>query len=405
MAHRADLEVRQGDHVVATLRPAKLGRLACRYSAETLDTHPGGTPLLSCSLPVQRAPADATAWCRGLLPEGQHLNALAANAGVLPTDTYGLLARYGRDIAGAYAIATAEPPPRQPSVEQYTADDLEREIAALDDNPLGVRDDSELSIAGLQDKLLVVRTPRGWARPRYGYPSTHIMKLDHRVYRGLIEAEGECLDIARSIGLTSIESHALALGAARVLVVSRFDRVPDGNGVPSRLHQEDLLQALGIAPDGRAKYQGDGPAPPSWWHLADLLDRYSADSERERTQLLRAAVFTTVIGNADGHGKNFALLHTSPGVVTLAPLYDTVPTALWPALRARAAMSVFDEFAIGSIDRHHIVGEARRWRLGARLAERTVTETCDALLAAVPMLTRDDLAALVRTNAERLLRG
>jgi drug/metabolite transporter (DMT)-like permease len=56
--------------------------------------------------------------------------------------------------------------------------------------------------------------------------------------------------------------------------------------------------------------------------------------------LLERAVFTVVIGDADAHGKNVSLLHPTPGRISLAPLYDTVPTALWPSLRPTAAMLV-----------------------------------------------------------------
>lgn len=404
MPKRPDLEVRRAGTLIATLRPGARGRLACRYSPDTLNAFPGGTPILSCSLPLQTAARDATAWCRGLLPEGQHLNALAANAGVLPSDTYGLLARYGRDIAGAFEIAADGAPPREQSYVPYSLDELEKEIAALDTNPLGVHDDSELSIAGLQDKLLVVRTAGGWARPRHGYPSTHILKLDHRIYAGLVDAEGACLELARSMGLTSVDSHALTFGAARVLVVQRFDRRTTDIGI-DRLHQEDLLQALGISPEGRAKYQNDGRGPPSWWHLADLVDRYSAEPDRERVQLLRAAVFTAAIGNADGHAKNFALLYPEPGVVTLAPLYDTVPTALWPTLRSDAALTVNDKAQMATFAVDDFVAEARRWRLAPATARAVIESTCEELIAAAAHLEHEALAELVTHNAARLARS
>jgi hypothetical protein len=48
--------------------------------------------------------------------------------------------------------------------------------------------------------------------------------------------------------------------------------------------------------------------------------------------------FTVAIRNADAPGKNLSLLHPAPGIVSLAPLYDTVPTVMWRKLPARAAM-------------------------------------------------------------------
>lgn len=71
------------------------------------------------------------------------------------------------------------------------------------------------------------------------------------------------------------------------------------------------------------------------------------------SRLLGAATFTVLIGNADAHGKNVALLHPSPDRVALAPLYDMVPTVFWPTLRKRAARRT----------RQHS-RQADRWRVG-----------------------------------------
>ncbi len=59
--------------------------------------------------------------------------------------------------------------------------------------------------------------------------------------------------------------------------------------------------------------------------------------------------FTVTIGNADAHGKNLGFVHRQPGAVSLAPLYDTVPTVLWPNLRTRRAMTVNHQRELSSI--------------------------------------------------------
>jgi len=402
------LEVRSDEKVVATLQPQGSG-VACTYSDEVIETRRGGAPLLSCSLPVRAGAHDATGWCRGLLPEGQHLAVLAASADVSASDTLGLLARYGRDIAGAFEIVAEEPPPRVPSIELYTDESLAAEVAGLADTPLAVHDDSELSIAGLQDKLVVVATPSGWARPRHGYPSTHIIKLEPADVAGLAAAEAACLTLARAVGLTSIDALVTEIAGRPALVVSRFDREVSDGGVAHRVHQEDLLQALGIVPEagrGRAKYQShDTPGPPSWWHLADLLDRFAEHPRHATVQLLRAVVFTTVIANADAHAKNLALLHTTTGLIELAPLYDTVPTALWPRLRSDAALSVADRWPIAETTTADLMAEAKRWRMQPEAARRTIESTLLDLDAQVDHIESSAVAELVRGNTRRLLDG
>lgn len=399
------LEIRREGHPIASLQ-RRGSKLFVTYSPEVLQTVPAGTPVLSCSLPVRSTRLDATAWARGLLPEGQHLHALAARADVAASDTFGLLARFGRDIAGAFEIVAEQTTPRSGSYRVYDADELDAEVAALDIRPLGIHDDSELSLAGLQDKMVVTRIGGTWARPVHGYPSTHILKVDPHNRPGLVDAEAACLRLAHAVGLTDIEIERATFGGREVIIVSRFDRVPGADGVPRRLHQEDLLQALGVSPDGdrgRAKYQRSGsPGPPSWWHAADLLDTHADDLDDQLEQLLRIVAYTTVIANADCHAKNIAFL-IEEGRVRLAPLYDTVPTGLWPELCSNAALSVNDVESMSSITLDDIVGEAQRWGMPADRARFIVEAHLAELVDVIDVSDNQAVIDLVETNVARLL--
>lgn len=288
----------------------------------------------------------------------------------------------------------------------YGPEELAEEVAGLETNPLAIHDDSELSLPGLQDKMVVVRTADGWARPVHGYPSTHILKVDPHRYPGLIDAEAACLRVATAVELTDIEIERCRLGELETLIVSRFDREERPDGPPRRLHQEDLLQALGVHPDnnrGRAKYQQSGTSgPPSWWHAAELLDDYAEDAVGELRQLLRAVTFTTVIANAECHAKNVAFL-LERGRIRLAPLYDTVPTALWKNLRTTAALTVADIAPMADIGVSELVAEAQRWRTPRDLARATITEMLEELAACADVAGHDGVATLVATNTQRLL--
>ena len=113
------LDVRLDDRLVAQLRAGRRrGDVTCRYVADTLDQVPGGVPLLSCSLPVSVRRLDASVFCRGLLPEGRHLDAMAREAGVPSNDTFGLLARFGADVAGALVIGRVGPDRRDADVSR-----------------------------------------------------------------------------------------------------------------------------------------------------------------------------------------------------------------------------------------------------------------------------------------------
>jgi serine/threonine-protein kinase HipA len=349
---------------------------------------------------------DASVFADGLLPEGQHRQALSAELKVASNDVHSLLRRFGRDVAGALVIASEEPSQRTPEAIPYTRGSLEQEVIELPDRPLAIHDDSELSIAGLQDKLLLVRMPDGgWGRPAHGYPSSHILKVDDPLRPGLVAAEAECLKLAARVGLTNVDVELDTIAERPCLIVSRFDRRIDADGSVRRIHQEDLCQALARNPDaarGRGKYQDAGG--PSLREAADLLDRYAAKSQNQLDRLLAAAAFTVLIGNADAHGKNLALLHSTPETVELAPLYDTVPTVLWPKLRKRGAMSIAGRWDLRSITVENLLDEAASWRHPCERARKVVTETTECLREAAIDLGADSrLTRYVIERAERLL--
>lgn len=309
-----------------------------------------------------------------------------------------MLARFGRDVAGAVVVSSEEPSISAGQVVPYTSDSLARAAAELPDHPLGLYDDSELSLAGLQDKMLLVALPGGqWGRPARGYPSTHILKLDDRMRPGLVRAEHACLQLARAAGLAAASSQLIVIDEVEGIVVERFDRVAPAAGRPDRVHQEDACQALGIDPDAqqrRAKYELYGG--PTLRRVATLLESWGESVEL--TALLEQVTFTVVIGNADAHGKNIALLHPQPGVVRLAPVYDTVPTVLWPRLRTTAALSVGGSVDLPAVTVEDLVREARWWGLTEAVARRQVLDVLERLGA---VLSAGD----VETATEALTRA
>lgn len=385
-----------GEHI-ADLEQRHVSELRLRYTAEALDTWPLNSPVASCSLPLSPKPADAKYFCAGLLPEGQALQSVASRAGVATNATFDLLERYGRDIAGALVISDEPPDPGRFDVDAYAGDDLARAVDNLEEHPLGVDDDSELSLAGLQDKLLLVRLPDGaWGRPLHGRPSTHILKADDPRRPGLVAAESHGLTLAAHLGLTDVDHELRSIGDTQCLIVRRFDRTGDGAAV-TRLHQEDLCQALGldhVGPAGKGKYQFGGG--PSFKDAARLLETYASDPVAELDRLVCVITFTVAIGNADAHGKNLALLHLDPESVTLAPLYDTVPTVLWPKLHNRLSMFVGGQERMPQVTLDDIEAEARSWPHPAGRARDVAAATAARLVEAVMDSIIDPDSALAR---------
>jgi serine/threonine-protein kinase HipA len=174
-----------------------------------------------------------------------------------------------------------------------------------------------------------------------------------------------------------------------------------------RIHQEDACQALGRDPEGhagRGKYEAYGG--PALRDVAGVLGAWAGDRAAQLDRLASAVTFTVVIGNSDAHAKNLSFLHTVPGTIELAPLYDTVPTMMWPKLLTRAAMTINARRDLGLVTLDDVATEASRWGHDRARARRVAVETAERVQAAINDNVVDSgskLGRLVADRARRLL--
>lgn len=363
-------------------------RLRLRYTHEALDAFPGGTPLLSLKLPLAdaRYPNGVVrAFLDGLLPEGDPRRTIADDLHLRAEDTFGLARALGRDCAGALVIQPEEDPqPPQPTTltaEPLSEDDLAAFVANLRGAPLGVDSRVRISLAGVQEKLLLTRLPDGrWGRPVDGTPSTHILKPEVRGYPQTVENEAFCMRLAKHLGLAVADVEMATAAGRGLLVVSRYDRVVAPSGAVERMHQEDFCQATATPPF--KKYEEDGG--PSLCAIAGIL---RATDPGSLEKLLRAVTLNVLVGNGDAHAKNLSLLHDHSGALRLAPLYDVLSTLLYG--EDRLAMYIDDVRRTEQVSAVRIVNEAVAWGLPRARTGDVVAE----LLAGVP-------AAVERAAAE-----
>jgi serine/threonine-protein kinase HipA len=369
---------------VAIVESERKGRLRLSYTEETLTTYQGGTPLLSLALPLLRAryPNGATrAFLDGLLPEGEPRRAIAADLDLPASDVFGLIGALGRDCAGALVVQPAgDPPPAMSSTrnaEPLSDDDLGELVANLRSAPLGIDRGVRLSLAGVQEKLLLTRMPDGaWGRPVEGVPSTHILKPEIERFANTVENEAFCMRLAKHLGLNVANVETVLVDRRPVLVVERYDRAVDLDGTVRRIHQEDFCQALGLPPD--RKYEQD--AGPTLARVAGVL--HDVAEPTASAALLRAVTLNLAIGNCDAHAKNFSLLHTEAGALRFAPLYDLLSTRLYP-LDETLAMYVDSIQKSDRVTAKRIVNEAVTWGMGRRAAEGIVSDLLDRLPVAI----------------------
>ncbi len=303
--------------------------------------NPKAVPL-SLSLPLRVEPFEddlPRPFFSNLLPEAAIRQAVARKLGISEQNDFALLEAIGGECAGAVSVLPEGEMPA--SGREYMPLDerqLHEVVKALPSRPLlageeGVR----LSLAGAQNKLPVYIEDDRIFLPKGGSPSSHILKPPIRDLDGTVDNEAFCMMLAGKMGLPVPDTKVLR-GMDTLFLIERYDRRHDDQGNLVRLHQEDFCQALGVSPD--QKYESEGG--PSFKRCFARLKEHSASPAADQKALLNWVVFNLLIGNADAHAKNLALLFTDDGP-RLAPFYDLLCTAIYEGVTDKLAMKVGGE--------------------------------------------------------------
>ena len=387
------------DTRVCVVRAEGVG-VSMSFHPDGINRWGAGSPVLSVALPLRASdpkPARATAFVEGLLPEGEARSMLAFRAGISAVNTFAMLEHFGRDVAGAVSFLE---PDAEPSTQTWAYRDLRwdevavmlREVARM---PLGNSEPGDSkSLAGYQQKVLLARRPgsSSWLKPLGGAPSTHILKPPNPRFPSLVWEEHFAMRLARLAGLDAEAASVETVDGSAVLVVERFDR-DRATWPPGRLHQEDMVQALGLMP-GRKYQRHDGAV--NLRAIARLVPR------GDLPKLLAHVTFMCAVGDADQHGKNLGLLHAEDGTLKLAPLYDLAPTSHYAGYDNHLALSVGPAEHVNAVRSVDIVREAVGWGLGEDAAATTVADVLDRVDDAIGRI--DDVGDLPEPVV-RLVRG
>jgi len=377
-----------GTTVARVFRTRQRDRLGLQWTEEALERWGLDSAVVSALLPLsfdQPPTARVSAWFRGLLPEGNALVHFAQQAGTDPDNLYGLLAAYGRDVAGALIIG--DPSVRaDPRSRPVDAAEIRGRLQLADSRaaPLGVADHMHsVSLAGMRPKITLARaSDGGWLDCLGGYPSTFILKPAGDPETGdpesldMLRCEAFALAVARSIGLTTVAADIEVFDGWPALVISRYDRVVEGEEV-RRVHQEDMAQALGLDtrdPDRKFQY---GKPLPSLAAIASVLQ----DSGADLLPLLSLTTLNVVLGNIDAHAKNISALHLPDGGVRLAPAYDIAPYRHHRRSGVLAPMNVNGVGLIDAVGVDDLVVEAVRWGVREQSARHAVADVVHGVRA------------------------
>lgn len=365
------------------------GQLGFTYARPYLDRR--SAQAISVAMPLrEEAYPDRIArpYFSGLLPDERARARLAAALGISEGNAFGLLEVIGGECAGALSLfpaGTVPPAPARAALRQLASGELAALIARLRTRPLLAGEDGlRLSLAGAQDKLAVCVADGAIALAAGGNPTTHILKPFIESLVGTVENELFCMRLAARMGLVAPSvSHGRAEGISYILV-ERYDRRRETNGTITRLHQEDFCQALSVPPE--LKYEEEGG--PGLDAALALIQRTTARPAAGRLEFLRRAIFNYLVGNADAHAKNHALLYT--GVVPdLAPAYDILCTAAYPNLAKKLAMAIGGRNVPDTIHLKHWLAHAPETRPAQRQFTRMLGETATAIRTEAATLRAD----------------
>ncbi|MDT8318556.1 MAG: type II toxin-antitoxin system HipA family toxin [bacterium] len=336
----SELRVYYRDKLLGRLWLDEKRRFTFQYKQEWLDRE-DAIPL-SLSLPLKPdifADDLSRPFFGNLLPEADVRKAVARNLGISEGNDFSMLEAIGGECAGAVSVLPAGVTASDTG-EYRALDDKELHeiVGSLTVRPfLAGREGVRLSLAGVQNKLPIYLKDNKIFLPMGSRPSSHIIKPPIRGFLATVENEAFSMALAKRLGLPVPDSD-IYRGIDTLYVVERYDRVACSSGELVRLHQEDFCQAMGIPPD--QKYESEGG--PSLESCFSLLREHSIRPAADIKELINWVIFNYLIGNADAHGKNLALLFTDKGI-TLAPFYDLLSTKVYDDLADKLSMKIGGE--------------------------------------------------------------
>lgn len=371
----------RGEHL-GEVEQLRNGRLRLRYDSTALDTYGLGARPLSLALPLteRRVQGDVLErFLDNLLPEGPARGALEREHRIRPGDAFALLARIGQECAGAVQLTPDGAAPGPGALVELSASQVDEVLASLPtlDPPHGQV--VSAALGGVQSKVLLTRTARGWAWPADGAMSTHLIKPEPVTDVGppdLIRWEEWALRLARQSGLASARAELVDFDGRLALVVERFDR-RDGR----RVHQEDFAQALGVA--ARDKYESSG-SDARLRRIAREAGAEARDPARLVTDLLAQVTFNLIVGNGDAHSKNYSVAIDEQATFAICPLYDVAPVFLLDPRFQSFGHALDGQSRLRYLSGRHLLREASGWGLPRERIAETIREVALRVRAALP---------------------
>ena len=334
---------------------------------------------ISISLPLQKesfSEEKTMNFFDGLLPEGFPRKALAKDIQRDEKDYVSILAELGSECLGAVQIGEYQAM-NSPEYVKMTPDDVKELANEGVTKSVSLIKKAHLSLTGASGKVGLYYDPadQSWYLPKGTAPSTHIVKQSHIRLNEIVVNEQLSLLTAEKLGIGTPNSFIVSRGGKDdkniLFATKRYDRiitdrskVISGMKAPLRLHQEDFAQALGISSENKYELNEEHYLK----RMMDLLRNYSIDPITDMLKLWDAVLFGYILGNTDGHLKNYSLIYSSDmKTVRLAPIYDIVATTIYKESTRNMAFAVNGKKSLDDIGADDFEKEARSIGLSPKI--------------------------------------
>lgn len=219
-----------------------------------------------------------------------------------------LLLALGANGLGALSFVETGLP--QKSSEEAPILYLDRLVEAAEAFERGDKSDADINI------LLGAGSSPGGARPKAlvydDHADVHYLAKFPSIKDNVdvVRIEAATMNLAKRAGLDVPETKLVECGSRPVLLVKRFDIVPQGRR--HMISLQTLLKATGYY---QARYVD----------ILNVVRKVSADPQGDSERLFRQMVFNAVVHNTDDHLKIFWMTCTSDEGWRLSPSFDLVP--------------------------------------------------------------------------------
>lgn len=298
-----------------------------------------------------------------LLPEGSGLDEICNYFNISKSNKFGLIEAIGKETTGSLIFSTnKENNKYDTTFREITQQELSHRIEKRKSIPLSIWDNKpRLSIAGVQEKLLVSIINGKYGLADGDLSSTHILKFD-KYDENLVLNEFISLKLAQAVGIKIPNIEIINFNSEQVLKVERFDRNIISDKFIERLHIVDMCQVNGVPvsykyerPYGSNESTKDIRDGISFKKVFDATS-FSKIPVLDKKKIIDWTIVNLCLGNCDAHGKNISFFVDKRGKLELTPFYDIVNIQMYKEKYSQElAMGIYDEFIIENIKAYDFI--------------------------------------------------